>query len=222
LTSRKSHGQLLYERIPTKDTISLAGLNRSLAVEAPRIDNDNAPPTDRYDSHVSNPPVQPWPPLPMAKRRRWPLIVLAMAQLAIATIAIAAWFRPMPTNKPSPTQSFTEQQMTEAKSKVCAAFNKVHNAVNITSARDRGADYTTQLASAVNARQALVAGSQYLLTTLNNEPATPVDLAKEIRNLTNAYQLLTVDLLAEAPESDINASVSSGDAASSKLEDLCK
>jgi hypothetical protein len=172
---------------------------------------------------VSNPPVQPsWPPHLVAKRRRWPLIVLAMAQLAIAVIAIAAWLRPVPANKPTPRESFTEQQMTDAKSKVCAAFSKVNNAVKATSARDRGADYTTQLASAVNARQALVAGSQYLLTILDHEPATPADLAKEIRNLTNAYQLLTVDLLAEAPGSDINASVRSGDETTSKLEGLCK
>lgn len=163
-----------------------------------------------------------WRPAPAPRRRQWPLIVIAITQLAIAVVAIGAWLRPLPTNKPAPLPSYSDQQATDAKSKVCAAFSKVHNAVLVTSARDKGPDYATQLASAVNARQALVAGSQYLLTILNNEPATPADLAKEIRNLANVYQRLTLDLLADAPGSEINASVHSGDAITSTLENLCK
>jgi hypothetical protein len=151
---------------------------------------------------------------------------VAIAALAIGLIAIGvaivSWVRPTPADRPAIGPTYTSQESADAKSKVCTAFGKVHNAIQLTGARDRGPDYATQLASAVNARQALVAGSQYLSTTLNDAPATPPNIAKEIRNLTNVYQLLTVQLLAEAPDPEINASVSSGDAATSILENLCK
>lgn len=146
---------------------------------------------------------------------------LAVALLVTFVVAIVGWFRPMPA-KPAPAPTYSNQQVAEAKAKVCAAFNKVDNAVRATSARDRGSDYATQLASAVNVRQSLVAGSQYLLTTLNEEPATPADLASNIRSLVNAYQLLTIDLLADAPDSEKNPTVRSGDEATSTLESLCK
>lgn len=146
---------------------------------------------------------------------------LVMALLAVG-IAIGSWFRSMRTNNSGPRPAYTREEVADAKSAVCSAFGKVHNAIQLTGARDRGQDYATQLASAVNARQALVAGSQYLPTTLSNAPATPPEIANEIRHLTHVYQLLTVQLLDEAPESETNASVSSGDAVTSKLETFCK
>lgn len=117
---------------------------------------------------------------------------------------------------------YANKEVADAKSAVCSAFAKVHNAIQLTGARDRGPDYATQLASAVNARQALIAGSQYLATVLGDAPATPLEIANEIRHLTQVYQLLTVQLLAEAPDSEIDTSVRSGDAATTKLENLCK
>jgi hypothetical protein len=96
-----------------------------------------------------------------------------LALLAIG-VAIGSWFRPVPTSKPAPGPTYTSQEIADAKSKVCTAFGKVHTAIQLTGARDRGPDYATQLASAVNARQALVAGSQYLSTILNDTPATPL------------------------------------------------
>jgi hypothetical protein len=173
----------------------------------------------------AQPSLPPWPPQgpPVQKRpTKWAAIAaLAISVLAIG-VAIGSWFRPMPTNKPAIGPTYTSQEVADAKSKVCTAFDKAHKAIQLTGARDRGQDYATQLASAVNARQALVAGSEYLSTTLSDAPATPPNIAKEIRNLTNVYQLLTVQLLAEAPDSEINASVSSGDTATSTLENLCR
>jgi hypothetical protein len=163
-----------------------------------------------YHRGVSNLPFPPqplgpppWSPPPGAPRR--PPLLLVIASLAIALtalgVAIGSWFRPTPANKPTPGPVYTSQQVTDSKSKLCAAFSKVHSAIQVTSTRDRGPDYATQLASAVNARQALLGGSQYLLTTLSSEPATPADLTTQIRNLANTYQLLTVQLLSEAPDS---------------------
>lgn len=147
--------------------------------------------------------------------------ILAVALLITLGVAIIGWFRPVPA-KTAPAPAYSNQQVADAKSKVCAAFEKVDNAVRATSARDKGSDYATQLATAVNVRQSLVAGSQYLLTMLNDEPATPADLASNIRSLANAYQLLAIELLSDATDSEKNPTVRSGDEATSTLQNLCK
>lgn len=147
--------------------------------------------------------------------------VLVVGLLLTLAVAIIGWFRPV-APKPPAAPTYSAQQVADAKKKVCAAYSKVHNAIQATSDRDKGPDYATQLASAVNARQALVIGSQYLFSTINNEPAAPADITAKIRSLANTYQLLTVQLLAEAPDSEINSSVHSGDEATSALDSLCK
>lgn len=171
------------------------------------------------------PPVPPQWQFTGPSRPNQPSRWLAIASLALALVAtgvaIGAWFRPLPSHPAPAASTYSSQQVAEAKGKVCAAFSKVHKTIQVTAARDKGSDYASQLASAVNARQALIAGSQYLLITLNDERATPSDLKKEILDLTNAYQLLTVGLLADAPDSEVNAAVHSGDEATSALENSC-
>ncbi|BDB42262.1 hypothetical protein Mkiyose1665_39700 [Mycobacterium kiyosense] len=135
---------------------------------------------------------------------------------------MGAWLRPIPQYHPPAPPTYTSQQIADAKAKVCAAYGMVSRAIAATSSRDKGSDYTTQLASAVNARQALLAGSSYLSTTLENEPATPPDLVREVHKLSNAYQQLAIKLLGDSPEADINSSVHSGDEATTTVEGLCK
>ena len=180
--------------------------------------------------HVSNPldasaAPPPWlPGVPPAHKRpsQWlALVALALALLAIG-VACGAWFRPLPGNNSAAAQNYTSQQVTDAKSKICTAFTKVDSAVRATSTRDKGSDYATQLASAVNVRQALVAGSQYLSRVLNEEPATPADLASNIRSLVNSYQLLTIELLADASDAEKSPTVRDGDEVTTTLENLCR
>lgn len=179
-------------------------------------------------SHLPFSPQQPSPPpwstSPVRPKRSPQLLVIAALVVAFVAlgVAIGGGFRQAPSTKSISTTSYTSQQTADAKSKMCVAFSKVHNAIQMTSARDRGPDYATQLASAVNARQALLAGSQYLLTTLSTEPATPADLTMQIHSLANVYELLTVELLSEAPDSDINNLVHSGDETTARLQGACK
>jgi hypothetical protein len=163
------------------------------------------------------------PPIGTPRRSpRWLAVVsLAIALIALG-VAIGSWFRPTSADKPSSGPTYTSQQVADSKSKVCAAFSNVDNAVRAATSRDKGQDYATQLASAVNVRQAMATGGQYLSTTLNQEPATPFNLAASTRDLANAYQLLTVQLLADADESAKNPTVQAGDDATNKIENLCK
>lgn len=126
---------------------------------------------------------------------------MLLITLVAVGAAVAAWLRPIPHNTAStpPAPSYSEQQVADAKSKVCDAYGKVRAALSANATRNLGNDPTAQLAVAVNARQVYVASSAYLLSTLAAEPATPSDLAAAVRKLTNLFQVLTLDGLAADP-----------------------
>jgi hypothetical protein len=145
----------------------------------------------------------------------------------VALIGIAVgfigWFRPAPHNNQAPPKpAYTDQQTADAKAKVCAAFGSVHQAVVVTNHRDHGNDPTSILAAATSARQAFDAGSDYLLTTLTDEPATPPDLAKAVRSLATVFQQLTVSYLAEVSDSALDPLLRAGDDATLTVQRLCK
>jgi hypothetical protein len=185
----------------------------------------------RYDLPVSDlPPPQPAPPVqppwPLAvqsvPRRQWPMFAfLVVALLLTLGVAIGAWFRPVPY-WPPPGPKYTDQQVADAKAKVCAAFEKVHQAVRSNFARDQGTDPNQQLLVAVAGQQALLAGSVYLQTTLSEEPATPTDLAATVRKLVDVYESLTVDYLNGRGSPEVDPSLRAGDEATLAIEGLCK
>jgi hypothetical protein len=140
----------------------------------------------------------PWPPRGPA---RWPIVVMFAITLVAVAAAAAAWLRPMPETKsavPS-APTFTDQQVTDAKSNVCAAYAKIHDAVDPNATRTGSGDPTGQLALAVNMRQVYVAGSADLLTALADEPATPSDLATAAQKITRLFQVLVLEGLSSDP-----------------------
>ena len=91
------------------------------------------------------PPAGPWgPPAPVAFSRpaRWPMFVMFLITLVAVGAAIAAWLRPLPHNPSAtpPAPTYGEQQVSDAKSKVCAAYDKVHRVVQMNSTRSGGDD----------------------------------------------------------------------------------
>ncbi len=110
---------------------------------------------------------------------RWPTFAaLAIALIALA-VGLGGWFRPVPhNNQPPPKPTYTDQQIADAKAKVCAAFGKLDRAVGVLNARPKWRRRTAVLAVATSTRQVLdVFGGRYLSTHLDQEPATPTDLA---------------------------------------------
>jgi hypothetical protein len=145
---------------------------------------------------------------------------LVVALLVTLGVAIVGWFRPIPA-KPPPAPSYSQQQVADAKAHVCAAHEKVHHAVGLTSGRSSD-DPTMHLAIATSGRQALDVGGNYLLSTLAQEPATPPDLAAAVRKLATTFQELTVDYLAEVSDSELDPLLRTSDQASVTIESLCK
>jgi len=149
---------------------------------------------------------------------------LAIALVA-AGLAIGCWFRPLPgTNAPQkpPTPNYTGAEITDAKTSVCAAYQKVNHALSVANARNGGTDPTEGLAVATSTRQVLDAGSRYLLTKLAEEKATPTDLATAVRKLATEYQELTIDYLADVSDSDMQPSFHASDQATAKIDEICK
>ena len=186
-------------------------------------------PDERYDPGVSNvsasqPVPPPWPAVapPARQPSRWlALVSLGIALLAVG-FAIAAWLRPAPKYQPPPAPTYSSQQVADAKAKVCAAYERVHSAITASSARDMGSDATSQLAFALNGRQALIAGSEYLRTVLSSQPATPAGLAAMVRRLTDTYQELTIDYLNGLTETQMQTPLQTGNDAALSIENSCK
>jgi hypothetical protein len=149
------------------------------------------------------------------------MFVMFLITLAAVGAAVAAWSRPIPheTSATPSAPTYSEQQVSDAKSKVCASYEKVQNAVTINAARTAGDDPNSQLLIAVNMRQVFVAGSAHLLTTLADEPAAPADLAAAASNLAHIYQVITLDgLVGDRNDPGHNAATDAG----FKIQALCK
>jgi hypothetical protein len=170
------------------------------------------------------PPAGPWgppPPVALGRPARWPMFVMLLITLAAVGAAVAAWLRPIPheTSATPSAPTYSEQQVADAKSNVCAAYEKVHHGVNTNVQRTGGDDPTSQLAVAVNMRQVYVIGSAYLLTTLADEPATPQDLATATRKIAGLFQILTLEGISSDSTSSTSSVVNDTGAT---IEGLCK
>ena len=171
----------------------------------------------------SSPP--PWPP-PPAATRRWPTLAWIAAVTVVAGVAIVGWLRPLHDhNSGSATApTYTDQQAASAKASVCAAFAKVDHALDVASGQHVGQDPTSVLAMATSVRQVLEVGSRYLLTKLAEQPATPPDLAKEIRDFADSSQELVIGYLDGLTVSDaaLQPSLHTGDETTLAIRRLCK
>lgn len=127
--------------------------------------------------------------------------------LVVVGAAIGAGVRPLFDAKSSPRPApptYTNQQVTQAKTAICTAYQRARQALDIAGARDAGDDPTAQLAVATGTRQALDVGGRYLITILAGEPATAPEVASAVHDLANAYRELTIDYLDGLPNSDPN------------------
>jgi hypothetical protein len=170
------------------------------------------------------PPAGPWgppAPIPLSRPARWPVFVMFLITLVAVGAAVAAWLRPIPhdTAATPPAPSYSEQEVADAKAKVCAAYAKALKTSNVNSARTAGDDPNSQLLLAVNWRQVFIASSIYLSTTLAEQPAAPPDLTAAVKKLIDLYQVVTLDGLV----GDYN---DPGHAAANetgvKIQELCK
>jgi hypothetical protein len=156
---------------------------------------------------------------------RWPAYTALLVALLALAVGIVGWFRPVShNNQPSSKPNYTAQEAASAKTSMCAAFAKVDKALDVASGQHVGQDPTSVLAMATSVRQVLEVGSRYLLTKLAEQPATPTDLAKTIRDFADSSQELVIGYLdgLTVSDADLQPSLRTGDDTTLAIRRLCK
>jgi hypothetical protein len=159
--------------------------------------------------HWGPPPSALTPPIGFGHPARWPgYAALTIALVALA-VGVAAWFRPAKHDtQPPPNPTYTQQQIADAKAKVCAAVGKLDRAVSVGNAQPKGPD---PLVASIN-------------TTLAEEPATPADLAAAVRNEANTLAEVVIgyeDGLGTF-DPELKPIVDANSAAADTVRQLCK
>lgn len=153
---------------------------------------------------------------------RWPTFAaLAIALIALA-VGLAAWFRSTPhNNQPPPKPAYSQQQIADAKAKVCAAFAKLDRAAGVLNALPNGSD---ELVAAIDTRQVFDVFSRYFLATLSEEPATPADLATAVREQASSLEEAVIDYQVGLTKSDpeMRSVVDANSATANTIRQLCK
>ena len=164
----------------------------------------------------------PAPQVAVGRPARWPTFAaLAIAFIALA-VGLVGWFRSTPhNNQPPPKPTYSQQQIADAKAKVCAAFGKLDRAVGVLNALPNGSD---ELVAAIDTRQVFDVFSRYLLTTLSEEPATPADLATAVREQASSLEEGVIDYQVGLTKSDpeMRSVVDANSATADTIRRLCK
>ncbi|WP_371750571.1 hypothetical protein [Mycobacteroides sp. LB1] len=160
-----------------------------------------------------------WRKLVAAGKRVAGVVALLALAVAVAALVLTLWW-----GRGSAQEDYTEAQRTNAKAQACANAELVRNAVmqNTNRALPENAGTVGTLATAANARIALFNGGQYLLARL--DPATPPDLANNVREFGNALMDVGAAAIAETPNTDPNQAqrLSKADELSKHIVELCK
>lgn len=161
-----------------------------------------------------------------------PGVLATIAMLvAIATLGASAWMWRNPTQADAlapaeaATPTFSDTEKSDAKTKLCAAFELVRAGVANSSALQAPGgdeDVSGALAVAANARLALYGGGQYLLARI--EPAAPPEIADAARKFGNTLMDIGAAAMAQVPKSDPgqDARLKDADAQNAAVEELCK
>jgi hypothetical protein len=167
-------------------------------------------------------------PSPSRGPSQWPTFVALALALVASGLAIVGWFRPSPppTAPPSRTPTYTEQQISDARTRVCGAVDTTHKGVVLQSGANKqdavSSDPALAEGQAANARLSIISGSWYLRDHL--DPATPQPLADTIRHLSTVMLDIGANYLAGARDADQaqSALLSDGDSTFARALELCK
>ena len=170
-----------------------------------------------------------WPSAPPRGQSRWSTFAALAIALIATGIAIVGWFRPpQPAPRPLPAApTFTEQQVADAKTRACNAFELVDKGVVLQTGGgqhrpESSSDPAMTEARAADARLSLVAGSWYLRDHL--DPATAPTLSAAIRNYATIMLNLAQNYLAGVKDADPaqGALLNDSDSAFAQVHELCK
>lgn len=177
------------ETSPTEPTSS---------AEEPSSDSDTVATTDAPApaSHAKESSAPP----PASGLPRWLTIAALLLAVLATSLAVAGWF--FPHKSASASTTYSDQQTKDAKKKMCETFMVVDKAVvrNSRLKNPENGGPIGALSVATAARLAFYGGGSFLLDSLNQQPATPPDLAKSISGMATNLEDLAMGYLAGAAD----------------------
>lgn len=123
---------------------------------------------------------------------------------------------------PLPKPVYADQQIAAANANLCGAYRQVRHALDAAGARNGGSAPIASLAVATASRQALEAGSRYLLAKLAEQSATDSALATATHKLAESYLQIAVSYLADSNDSENWSVFQSVRKPTATIDHLCK
>src|ERR1700722_9270771 len=136
-----------------------------------------------------------------SKLLQWVAVAALVLALISTGLAVAGWFY-YPHKGAAGTGTYSDQQTKDAKKHICETFMVVDRAVvrnsRLKNPPDGGPIGALSVATA--ARAAFYDGGAYLRDRVNQEPATPPDLAKSVNEMASTLEELAIGYLAGAKD----------------------
>jgi hypothetical protein len=181
------------------------------------------PPRGQFPSAGTGPPSWPSTP-PRGQSRALTYVALTVALIATG-LALVGWFRPSqaaPSTQRPTSPTYTEQQIADARTHACTAFELVDKGVTLETNGQLSSDPAMELAQGTNARLTTISSGWYLKARL--EPAAPSDLAGAIQHLSEVLLDLGANYLAGAKDDQPAQAAlqNAGNAAFDRVRELCK
>lgn len=146
------------------------------------------------------------------------VIAIGIAVVAVA-VAAGAWFRPLPKPETPTAKVYSQQEVADAKNAVCEAFAKGQETLAISGSKVSSPN--DEFTVAVNSRISIQAVSTYLRLSLETQPATPAEVSKTVLDLSDVYQAILLDQLADATHDELSPLYSSLDASLLSVRQAC-
>jgi hypothetical protein len=176
--------------------------------------------SDTPDTSSSEPSTRSSRRTPRLDRRSLSQLITVL--IAVIALGLAGWA--LLQSGSGANQDYSDTQRAQAKTRVCSAFDSVRRGVKLnTSIPVPGGpdDIVGTLAVGANARLSAYAGGLYLHERL--DPATPTELADQIRGFADLLTDIGASATAGASDSDPDqdSRLKAADAANTKLGELC-
>jgi hypothetical protein len=177
----------------------------------------------QFDPTPQAPPpwTQPAPAQGPGIARLLPVLGVVLGLLGLG-MGVAAWFRAIPPIT-AEAPAFSDQQVADAKVGVCTAYAKGWRSLQVAGSQKKpDGPPDTLPAVTVNGRVAEVAVGNYLINSVEANPAAPSELKELVRQLGEVYQEIVLTQLADGSRSDVVPIAENADRVRAEIERLCQ
>lgn len=150
---------------------------------------------------------QPWQVPPPVRARTWPIAILAVLAVALATASLVV---ALTRSGPGSTPAYTPAQRAAAKTKFCEQYKLADDAASV---ETRGTDMALARIASINAAA--------ILEVAAADPALNADYHRAALALAASYRTMTADATWGAENSRFKSSVNDLVAKNQALRDLC-